>query len=122
MNLNQVTLPVSNVSDAVAFYQQLGFNLIVDSEHYARFECPEGDSSFSLSFRPCAENHSTIYFEHQPLDQWVEQLINKGVLFEQLPRDQPYLWREAVLYDPSGNRIILYQAGNNRLNPPWRVN
>jgi hypothetical protein len=35
--------------------------------------------------------------------------------------DRPYLWREAVLRDPSGNRIKLYHAGENRLNPPWRV-
>jgi hypothetical protein len=32
-----------------------------------------------------------------------------------------YLWREAVLHDPSGNKIKLYWAGENRLNPPWRV-
>jgi catechol 2,3-dioxygenase-like lactoylglutathione lyase family enzyme len=121
MNLNQVTLPVSNVADAVTFYQRLGFNLIVDTEHYVRFECPEGDSSFSLPLHPNAENHSTIYFELEDLDERVKQLIKKGVSFKQLPKDQSYLWREAVLHDPSGNRIILYWAGNNRLNPPWRV-
>jgi catechol 2,3-dioxygenase-like lactoylglutathione lyase family enzyme len=122
MNLNQVTLPVSDIPSTVSFYQQLGFNLIVDTDHYARFECPEGDSSFSLSLHPSVDNHATIYFEHQDLDEWVEQLIRQGVSFEQRPRDQPYLWREAVLRDPSGNRIILYWAGENRLNPPWRVN
>lgn len=39
----------------------------------------------------------------------------------QEPTDMDYLWREAVLHDPSGNRIKLYWAGENRLNPPWRV-
>ena len=35
--------------------------------------------------------------------------------------DQPFLWREAILNDPSGNKIKLYWAGDNRLNPPWRI-
>ena len=35
--------------------------------------------------------------------------------------DQPWLWREARLQDPSGNVICRYHAGENRLNPPWRV-
>jgi hypothetical protein len=29
--------------------------------------------------------------------------------------------REAILCDPSGNMIKVYWAGENRLNPPWRV-
>ena len=39
----------------------------------------------------------------------------------QEPTDQHWLWREAILHDPSGNKIKLYWAGENRLNPPWRV-
>jgi hypothetical protein len=37
------------------------------------------------------------------------------------PTDQPYLWREAFLRDPDGNLIVLFSAGENRLNPPWRL-
>ncbi|TDF36492.1 VOC family protein [Alteromonadaceae bacterium M269] len=122
MNLNQVTMPVYDLPTAVTFYQELGFKLIVDSPAYARFKCPEGNSSFSLSLHPNVKNYSTIYFEHQDLDNWVATLIEKGIAFDQLPQDQTYLWREAILYDPSGNKLILYWAGENRLNPPWRVN
>lgn len=121
MNLNQVTLPVTQMSDAVRFYQTLGFELIVDTPHYARFACPEGDSTFSLSLEENAVNGATIYFEHAQLDNWVADLQAKGVIFSELPTDQRYLWREAVLFDPSGNKIKLYWAGENRLNPPWRV-
>ena len=121
MNLNQVTLPVTQMSDAVRFYQTLGFELIVDTPHYARFACPEGDSTFSLSLEENAVNGATIYFEHAQLDNWVADLQAKGVIFSQLPTVQRYLWREAVLFDPSGNKIKLYWAGENRLNPPWRV-
>ncbi|MDK2593877.1 VOC family protein [Pseudoalteromonas obscura] len=123
MNLNQITLPVKNMPEAVAFYQLLGFTLIVDTPHYARFECPEGGSTFSLSLESEPfTNGAVIYFEHQELDNWVDGLISKGIEFEQLPTMERYLWKEAVLKDPSNNKIKLYWAGENRLNPPWRVN
>ncbi|MCF2858111.1 VOC family protein [Pseudoalteromonas sp. SMS1] len=123
MKLNQVTLPVIDMNKAVAFYQLLGFTLIVDTPHYARFECPEGDSTFSLSLESAAFNNgATIYFEHEQLEEWVHTLLDKGVTFEQLPTMERYLWKEAILFDPSGNQIKLYWAGENRRNPPWRVN
>ncbi len=55
------------------------------------------------------------------LDQQVEELRAKGFQFQQEPKDERWLWREARLLDPSGNVICLYKAGANRLNPPWRV-
>ena len=122
MNLNQVTLPVSNLPKAINFYLKLGFTQIVDSPHYARFACPEGDSTFSLSLNTEGfSNRSVIYFEHKELDSLVEKLKSKGIKFDQEPTDESFLWREAVLHDPSGNKIKLYWAGENRLNPPWRV-
>lgn len=122
MNLNQVTLPVSNMEEATDFYRRMGFLQIVDTPHYARFECPEGDSTFSLSLEPeDFTSRAVIYFENSSLDMLVANLKEKGFSFDQEPTDMPYLWREAVLHDPSGNKIKLYWAGNNRLNPPWRV-
>jgi len=122
VNLNQVTLPVKQMDKAVAFYLKLGFTQIVDTPHYARFECPDGQSTFSLTLENGDFlNGAVIYFEHQKLDTWVSELKAIGIEFYQHPKDQSYLWREAVLYDPSGNKIKLYWAGKNRLNPPWRV-
>lgn len=123
MNLNQITLPVSDMAQAVAFYKLLGFLQIVDTPHYARFESIDGDATFSLSLVTSDySNGATIYFESQSLDQLCDDLQAKGVVFSQMPTDMSYLWREAILYDPSGNKIKLYWAGENRLNPPWRVN
>jgi catechol 2,3-dioxygenase-like lactoylglutathione lyase family enzyme len=122
MNLNQVTLPVKNIPEAVAFYLRLGFVQIVDAPHYARFRCPEGDASFSLLLDDSDyRNGATIYFEHKDLAQWCQVLKNKGIHFEQAPTEQIYLWQEAIIKDPSGNKIKLYWAGENRLNPPWKV-
>lgn len=126
MNLNQITLPVVDLPKAIGFYLKLGFTQIVDSPQYARFMCPDGDSTFSLAVDNSHDtsqtnNRTVIYFEHQKLDELVNQLIDKGIQFEQLPEDLSYLWREATLYDPSGNKIKLFWAGENRKEPPWRV-
>jgi len=122
MKMNQITLPVKDMAQSTAFYRRLGFLQIVDTPHYARFSCPDDGASFSLSLQ--TENFSNgaiIYFEHEKLDQWVTEIEQQGIEFEQQPQDQSYLWREAVLVDPSGNKIKLYWAGENRLYPPWRV-
>ena len=122
MNLNQITLPVNNMDSATAFYRKLGFTQIVNTPHYARFECPDGDATFSLSLSEGAFNNgATIYFEHEKLDEWVTEIESKGIVFIQQPKDERYLWREAILEDPSKNKIKLFWAGENRLNPPWRV-
>ncbi len=120
--MNQVTLPVKNMEDAVNFYLVLGFTQIVDTPHYARFSCPKGDSTFSLSLESeDFTNGAVIYFETEELDSLVETLVTKGIEFEQLPTEERYLWKEAVLKDPSGNKIKLFWAGENRLSPPWKV-
>ena len=123
MELNQVTLPALDVAASVAFYRRMGFTLIVDAPHYARFKSTVGDATFSIHKEDSiAEPSKTIvYFECAELDRTVAELKATGVRFTQEPRDEPWLWREARLVDPSGNVICLYHAGANRLDPPWRV-
>jgi len=123
MNLNQVTVPVSDIETSIGFYKKLGLKLIVDLFRYARFECPEGDATFSVHQVQEAQKESGIwlYFEVQNLDDYVQELLNKGIKFEELPNDKSWLWRESRLKDPDNNQIIIYFAGNNRKYPPWRI-
>jgi catechol 2,3-dioxygenase-like lactoylglutathione lyase family enzyme len=123
VELNQVTLPALDVAASVAFYRRMGFTLIVDAPHYARFKSTVGEATFSIHKEDSiAEPSKTIvYFECAALDRTVAELKAKGLRFTQEPRDEPWLWREARLADPSGNVICLYHAGSNRLDPPWRV-
>jgi len=124
MNLNQVTVPVSDIETSIGFYKKLGLKLIVvDLFRYARFECPEGDATFSVHEVQEAQKESGIwlYFEVQNLDDYVQELLNKGIKFEELPNDKSWLWRESRLKDPDNNQIIIYFAGNNRKYPPWRI-
>lgn len=124
MNLNQVTIQVSNIEMSIAFYETLGLKLIVKSlPDYARFECSEGEATFSLhkaeqTHREC---DTWIYFETENIDEKVHELMEKNIAFDELPNDKPWLWREARLKDPDNNQLILYRAGENRKNPPWRI-
>jgi hypothetical protein len=62
-----------------------------------------------------------VYFELNNLDVRVTELQAATIVFEELPKDKPWLWREARLKDPDGNQLVLYSAGVNRVNPPWRI-
>jgi catechol 2,3-dioxygenase-like lactoylglutathione lyase family enzyme len=124
MNLNQVTIPSLNVEKATEFYKLLGLRLIVDAlPRYVRFECPDGDSTFSIHKVDELPNGKgvSIYFEDDHLDALVSKLKQKGMIFMSEPEDRTWLWREAHLEDLDGNHIILYYAGKNRKNPPWRI-
>jgi catechol 2,3-dioxygenase-like lactoylglutathione lyase family enzyme len=124
MNLNQVTVPTQDLNRSIGFYEKLGLKLIIKAlPNYARFECPEGDATFSIhKVDNLPEgNGIMVYFECQHLDAYVAELIEKGISFDELPNDKRWIWREARLKDPDKNQLILYYAGNNRKNPPWRI-
>ena len=124
MNLNQVTIPSTNVPAAIEFYKTLGLQLIVHThENYARFLCSDGNSTFSIHKvdQPAKGNGVIIYFELENLDEVVEGLVSKGISFDEMSEDKSWLWREARLKDPDGNQLILYFAGENRINPPWKL-
>jgi catechol 2,3-dioxygenase-like lactoylglutathione lyase family enzyme len=123
MNLNQVTVPATDLSRAVDFYRALGLVLIVnDIPGYARFECPDGEATFSVERvnRPPVPG-VVVYFECDDLDDRVAALELAGIAFETGPADQPWLWREARLRDPDGNAVCLFRAGRSRRFPPWRL-
>ena len=122
MRLNQITLPVSDIPRSKAFYLRLGFRLLVDSPHYCRFLAPDGDTTFSIHVET-GDIHpgAVIYLEDDDMDARVRELEAKGLVFETRPEDQSWLWREAILRDPDGHKIKIYHAGQNRIDPPWRV-
>ncbi|MBT8280800.1 MAG: VOC family protein [Muriicola sp.] len=124
MNLNQVTVPSMDLVKSIAFYEKIGLKLIIKAlPNYARFECPEGDATFSVHQVEHLQKGKgvMVYFECQNLDQYVEELVEKGVTFDELPNDKRWIWREARLKDPDQNQLVLYYAGKNRKNPPWRI-
>ena len=122
MNLNQVTVQATNIPVSIKFYQDLGLKLIVEDTHYARFECPEGEATFSVELvEPTRLSNTVVYFEVQDLIQTVQSLAAKGIAMTKPPTHESWLWHEARLVDPADNQICLYTAGENRKNPPWRL-
>lgn len=125
MRLNQITVEVSDIARAKTFYQAFGLRLIVSSDHYARFVCgPDEPSSSTFSVHIALKVSlftGGVYFECDDVDARVAELQARGFAFDSLPTDQRWLWREAWLRDPDGNRLCLFHAAENRIHPPWRV-
>ena len=121
-SLNQVTVGCRDYKASVDFYNTLGLQQIVDSPEngYARFEVPNGVTLSIHRSDDCATS-TVVYFESKRLDSWVSELLSQGYIFEQLPEDQSWGWREARLLDPAGNLVCLYAAGENRRYPAWRI-
>jgi catechol 2,3-dioxygenase-like lactoylglutathione lyase family enzyme len=123
MHLNQVTVAVKDIDRSIIFYEQLGLELIVKSNHYARFIVPGNLATFSIhktgAFHP---RETIVYFETDDVDKKVNDLKVRGLCIDKDPIMQDWRWYEAYLNDPDGNKICIYHAGENRLNPPWRIN
>lgn len=113
---------VGDLSRSRRFYLTIGLKLIVDTDHYVRFAFPEGESTFSIHLADKASPGSAmIYFEVADVDEVFANLSKRGIGFDDVPEDKPWLWREVHLTDPDGYKLCLFQAGENRLDPPWRV-
>jgi hydroxymethylpyrimidine/phosphomethylpyrimidine kinase len=113
--LNQVTVPAEDLAASERFYRQI----VRASPRYARFET-EGGATFSIATDKDYTG-PVVYFECGDLDVTVAYLQQQGFKFEAEPRDEAWGWREARLRDPAGNAVRLYQAGEMRRFPPWRL-
>ena len=117
--LNQVTVPATDHAASFAFYTALGLTPIVDSGgRYARFETAGGAT---LSIEAAAIGGAPlVYLECADLDAMVARARDAGAAVSRV-RDEAWGWREARLVDPAGNALCLYQAGEARRFPPWRI-
>jgi|GEM_PF-1985674 hypothetical protein len=82
---------------SIPIYEKLGLKLIVKSlPYYARFECLNGNSTFSIHQTEILPKGDGIYvyFECENLGEQVENLKENGIKFEQEPTDQNWLWKE----------------------------
>lgn len=127
MRFNQVTVPLVDFDESVDFYLRLGLKLIVSSPpRYARFECPDHDGGEPATFSiERVEGYAggawpEVFFEVRDIEAEVARLRSAGIEVGAVV-DQPWLWRETELIDPAGTRIKIYQAGDNRRFPPWRI-
>jgi len=90
--------------------------LIVKSlPNYARFECPNGNSIFSIHQTQTLPKGDGIhvYFECENLDEEVENLRQAELNLRKSNGSR--------LKDVDGNQLILFYGGENRLNPPCKI-
>ena len=117
--LNQVTVPADDIPASEKFYRTLGLRQIVrSSRRYARFET-EGGATFSIEMVD-ATTRPVVYFEVGDLDVACRYLRQQGIPCGEV-EERPWGWREVRLTDPAGNGVCLYQAGEMRRFPPWRI-
>ena len=113
MDLNQITLLVTDFDAALSFYKTLGLRLITSArDEYARFDLSSGSTTLSLHLSDVPTvNGPTLYFEVDDIDTRYEQLKHAGITFETAPEDMNWRWREARFRDPSGNLLCLPWSG-----------
>ncbi|KQN26793.1 phosphomethylpyrimidine kinase [Sphingomonas sp. Leaf33] len=120
MVANQVTLPSTDYDASVGFYGALGLSRIIDAPpRYARFEAA-GGTTLSIEAMAHDDIGAVVYFEVDDLDAAIARARAAGAVVSD-PVDERWGWREALLSDPAGNRLCLYQAGEMRRFPPWRI-
>ncbi|MEP3653442.1 MAG: VOC family protein [Litorimonas sp.] len=128
LRLNQVTLGAIDFAASVSFYKRLGLKLIVDSApRYVRFEFPQLENRSdpaTLSLHIVVKGWKApsevplIYFEVDDVAAFLRDTKTDPI---DPPEMKTYLWEEADIIDPSGNRIRVFKAGSARRFPPWRI-
>lgn len=84
MNLNQITIPSTNVSCGTKLYEQQGLVFIVCTNWtYAIFETPEREVTLRIHFaETILESGILIYFEVKDVVEKITELKKKGIIFE----------------------------------------
>lgn len=87
--VGQIGIPVKNLQNAVAFYQDaLGLTLLFQTDSMAFFECNGLRLLLSLPEKEkYANSSSVIYFQVKNIKETYQDLIGKGVPFI----DEPHL-------------------------------
>ncbi len=111
-NVWGITLPVSDLKKAVAFYEKtLGFSKKYEYSSYAGFQC----GGVEIGLRPCRKEKRyekdafSVEFFVDDVDATYKALKLKGVNFVEEPHDEPWGGREASFLDPDGNLLEIVQ-------------
>ena len=104
--VGKAILPVGDLTEAMAFYEGLGFEVETYDSGYAWVRHGGGEIlhlQVAPGLRPDA-NHASCYLHVQDADAWHAAWREFGVTVGQLT-DRPWGMREFSLTDPSGNLI-----------------
>ena len=122
VEFNHAMIYTTKLSRTLEFYRDsLGFE-VVDTYPgaYVRLKSPAGVTTIALHVVDSGQKMNAkteglrLYFEVERLDECCKVLEERGVKFDQMPKDMPWGWRHAYLRDPDGHEISLYWAGKAR--------
>ena len=87
--IGQIALPIKNMENAIEFYKdKLGLPLLFNTENMAFFECNGQRLLLSIPEKEeFANSSSIIYFQVEDIKKSYEELIAKGVSFN----DEPHI-------------------------------
>ncbi len=107
-----ITLTVSDLKNAIDFYENiLGLTKKYEFADYAGFDC--GGIEIGLKTWGQLENpregEPYINFLVDNIEECYNNLVEKGVNFEQPPKDMVWGGRVAFFTDPDGNKLQLVQ-------------
>ena len=129
MNLNQVTLPTTNVERCAEFYRRLGFTQIVSNlPRYARFECRDGGATFSLHHvESCKPSETIIYFECDTWMRCTRNCVHKVSCSTRRQRTNRGFGARHISKIPMGTSSVnitrepigVSRLGESRAKSPW---
>ncbi|MEO0162128.1 MAG: VOC family protein [candidate division WOR-3 bacterium] len=108
--LTNITIPVSNLKEAVNFYEKvLGLKKRYEWPTYVIFNC-----GIELAFEPGGtkgekRNLPYIFLEVDDVDAEYHRLLDMGVKFKSRPKNEHWGGRTAGLTDPDGNKVVLVE-------------
>ena len=100
------TLPVTDMAQAIGFYESAGFDVEPYDDGFAFVQLND-QSAFNLNLHPAVDpptNGAGCYIVTDDVDGWHDQLVAAG-LSVTAAEDMPWGMHEFTLSDPSGNHI-----------------
>ena len=100
------TLPVSNMAQAIGFYESAGFEVERYDEGFAFVQLND-QSAFNVDLNRATDpvtNGAGCYIIVHDVDGWHDRLVAAGLPVT-AAEDMPWGMHEFTLTDPSGNRV-----------------
>ncbi len=107
-----ISYPVTNLQKSIVFYRDLlGLKLLFVKDSWAEFKIDDQRLAIHEEkdgIQPDNKSGATVYFEADPIEDAVESLQSKGVIFH--GEIENYSYGKIVLFsDPDNNSIGLYE-------------
>ena len=109
--INAILISSDNPTRLIDFYTQIGIPLRTDDHGGGiHAEADFGDVHFAIwgGGKPTSVKSNVTFSLHVPnLEEYYENLMQKGIEFDHPPKSVPFGGVIAGLTDPDGNRLVL---------------